>query len=58
MKRAACEIVGSALLKSHEVTYHIDDLRRVENPVYSVLRYHPLLFVYRFIFVNDLLHFP
>lgn len=53
MERAACDIVGTSLLQSNEVTHHINNLSRVENPVYGILRYHILLFV-NFFVVNIL----
>jgi len=50
MERAARDMVGSALLESHEVTHYIHDLSRVENPVYRLLRNHFLLLVNLFVF--------
>ena len=71
MKRAARNIVGSALLQSHEVTYDISNLSRIQNTVYRFMRDHSLLFINSlvighiiiaefmyFIFVNHLLHLP
>ena len=54
MERTARDIVGASFLQSNEVTYHIHDLSRVENPVYGILRYHILLLVN--LFVLDVLH--
>ena len=54
MERTARDMIGTPLLQSHEVAHHINDLSRVENPVYRFLRYHLLLFVH--LFVIHVLH--
>ena len=40
MKRTTSLVGGSSPLKSHEVTYHILDLSKVEYSVYRILWYH------------------
>ena len=54
MERTARDMIGTSFLQSHEVSYHIHDLGRIENPVYRLLRYHILLLVN--LFVLDVLH--
>ena len=49
MERAARDMVGSALLQSHEVPHDIHDLGRVQYPVYRLLRNHILLLVNLFV---------
>ena len=46
MERTARDMIGTSFLQSNEVTYHIHDLRRIEDPVYRFLRDHMLLLVY------------
>ena len=55
MERTTCDIVGTSLLQRNEVPHNIDNLRRVQNPIYGILWYHLLLFVNLFV-VNILNH--
>ena len=54
MERTARSIVGTSSLQSNEVPYYIDNLSRIYNPVYGILRYHLLLLVNLLVF--DILH--
>ena len=54
MERTARDMIGTSFLQSNEVTYHIHDLSRIEDPVYRFLRDHMLLSVY--LFVLDILY--
>ena len=50
VERTARDIVCTSFLQSNEVPDHINDLRRVKNPVNGILRNHILLLVNLFVF--------